>query len=201
MLHCSINRLHAVLQSSSQRLLGWPTLPTHSKREIAMAQIANTGAEKAADTAKNTTDNLAEVGKRTADQTAEVTREAAERTAAVARRGVQAVRRTVEAAAEVESAVAHRSAEATTELGQAFLDLVQQQTRHNLETLTALADAVDWERVAKAVDWERVVEIQSAFVRASLERATQLTQRYFAVGQAVTVSAADAAKRQVRKAA
>ena len=166
-----------------------------------MAQIANTGAEQAADTAKNTTDTVVEVGKRTADQTATATREAAERTANVARRGVQAVRRTVEAAAEVESAVAHRSAEATTELGQAFLDLVQQQTRHNLATLTALADAVDWERVAQAVDWERVVEIQSAFVRASLERATQLTRRYFEVAQAVTVSAADIAKRQAKKAA
>jgi hypothetical protein len=166
-----------------------------------MAQIANTGAGNAADTAKNTTDNLAEVGKRTADQTVAVTREAADRTANVARRGVQVVRRSVEAAAEVESAVARRSAEGTAELGQVLLDLMNQQTRHNLETLTALTHAVDWERVAKAVDWNRVVQIQSEFVRASFERATQLTQRYVAVAQAVTVSAADVAKRQARKAA
>ncbi len=166
-----------------------------------MVQIANTGAKKATDTTKNTTDNLAQVGKRTADQTAELTREAAERAENVARRGVQVVRRTVEAAAEVESAVAHRAAEGATELGQALVDLVHQQTRHNLETLTALTHAVDWDRVAKAVDWDRVVQIQSEFVRVSLERATQLTQRYVAVAQAVTVSAADAAKRQARKAA
>jgi len=101
-----------------------------------MAQIASTGAEQAADTAKNTTDTVVEVGKRTADQTATATREAAERTANVARRGVHAVRQTVEAAAEVESAVAHRAAEGTAELGQALLDLVHQQTRHNLATLT-----------------------------------------------------------------
>ena len=166
-----------------------------------MVQIANTGAEKAADTAKNATDKVAELGKRTADQTAEVTREAADRAENVARRGVQVVRRTVEAAAEVESAVTHRSAEGATELGQAFVDLVHQQTRHHLETLTALSNAVDWDRVAKAVDWDRVVQIQSEFVRVSLERATQLTQRYVAVAQAVTVSAADAAKRQASKAA
>jgi hypothetical protein len=176
-------------------------MPTPSNRETMMAQIASTGAEQAADTAKNTTDTVVEVGKRTADQTATATREAAERTANVARRGVHAVRQTVEAAAEVESAVAHRAAEGTAELGQALLDLVHQQTRHNLATLTALAHAVDWERVAKAVDWDRVVEIQSAFVRASFERAMQLTQRYLAVVQAVTVSAADAAQRQAQKAA
>jgi hypothetical protein len=78
---------------------------------------------------------------------------------------------------------------------------MNQQTRHNLETLTALARAVDWQRVARAVDWERVVAIQSAYVRASLERATQLTRRYFEVVQTVTVAAADAAQRQAKKAA
>ena len=166
-----------------------------------MAQTANTGAEKAADTAKNATDKVAELGKRTADQTAEVTREAADRTENVARRGVQVVRRTVEAAAEVESAVAHRSAEGATELGQVLVDLVNQQTRHNLETLTALGSAVDWERVAKAVDWDRVVQIQSAYLRVSFERAAQLTQRYFEVVQAVTLAAADTAQRQAKKAA
>jgi hypothetical protein len=166
-----------------------------------MAQIARTEPKNAADTAKNTTDNLAEVGKRTADQIAEVTREAADRAENVARRGVQVVRRTVEAAAEVESAVAHRSAEGATELGQALVELVNQQTRHNLETLTALTHAVDWDRVTKAVDWDRVFQIQGEFVRASFERATQLTRRYVEVAQAVTVSVADTAKRQARKAA
>jgi hypothetical protein len=166
-----------------------------------MAQTANTGAEKAADTAKTTTDHVAEVGKRTAEQTAEVTREAAERGENVARRGVQAVRRTVDAAAEVEGAVAHRSAEGASELGHALLQLAQAQTRHNLETLTALGNAVDWERVAKAVDWDRVVQIQSAYLRVSFERAAQLTQRYLEVVQAVTLAAADAAQRQAKKAA
>jgi hypothetical protein len=70
--------------------------------------------------------------KRSADRTAEVTREAADRTVNMARRGVQAARRRVEAAAEVESAVAHRAAKGMTELSQAFLALLQQQTRHHL---------------------------------------------------------------------
>jgi hypothetical protein len=175
--------------------------PSNSKEETIMAQIANTGAEKATDTAKNTTDNLARVGKRTAEQTVEVTRQAAERAESVARRGVQVVRRTVEAAAEVESAVAHRSAEGATELGRALVELVNVQTRHNLETLTALTHAVDWDQVARAVDWDRVFQIQSAYLRVSLDRAAELTRRYFEVVQAVTVSVADTAQRQAKKAA
>jgi hypothetical protein len=74
-------------------------------------------------------------------------------------------------------------------------------TRHNLETLTVLSHAVDWDRVAKAVDWDRVVEIQNEFVRASLERAPQLTRRYLEVAQAVTVAAVNTAQRQAKKAA
>jgi hypothetical protein len=177
--------------------------PSNSKEETIMAQIANTGAEKATDTAKNTTDNLARVGKRTAEQTVEVTRQAAERAESVARRGVQVVRRTVEAAAEVESAVAvaHRSAEGATELGRALVELVNAQTRHNLETLTALTHAVDWDQVARAVDWDRVFQIQSAYLRVSLDRAAELTRRYFEVVPAVTVSVADTAQRQAKKAA
>jgi hypothetical protein len=166
-----------------------------------MAQTANTGAEKAADTVKNTSDHVAEVGKRTAEQTTAVAREATERGENVARRGVHAVRRTVDAAAEVEGAVARRSAEGANELGQALVDLLNQQTRHNLETLTALGSAVDWDRVAKAVDWGRVVQIQSAYLRVSFERAAQLTQRYVEVVQAVTLAATDAAQRQAKKAA
>jgi hypothetical protein len=166
-----------------------------------MAQIANTGAEKAVDTAKNATDKVTELGKRTVGQTVDATREAAGKAEDLTRRGVQIAQRTTGAVGEVERAVAHRSAEGATELGQALVDLVNQQTRHNLETLTALSHAVDWDRVAKAVDWDRVFQIQSEYLRVSLERATQLTQRYLAVVQAVTVSAADAAQRQAQKAA
>jgi hypothetical protein len=155
-----------------------------------MAQIAKVTAEKAADTAKNVTDNVAEVGKHATNQAADV-----------AHRSVQIVRRAADTVGEVERAAARRSAEGTAELGQAFVELVNAQTRHNLETLTALTNTVDWDRVAKAVDWDRVFQIQSAYLRVSLERAAQLTRRYFEVVQAVTVSMADTAQRQARKAA
>jgi hypothetical protein len=155
-----------------------------------MAQTARTEAEKAANTAKDTTDNIAELGKRTTDRAEDV-----------AHRSLQVVQRTAGAALEVERAVAHSSAEGTAALGQALIDLMNEQTRHNLETWTALAHAVDWNRVARAVDWDQVFQLQGELLRASMERAAQLTQRYFEVAQAVMASAADAAKDQAKRTA
>jgi plasmid stabilization system protein ParE len=162
-----------------------------------MAQTAKPAAEKAADDIKGTTENTAEQGKRAADQAAEGAREATERVVDAARQGLHVVERAVGAAAEVE----RRSAEGTAELGRAFVDLMGQQTRQNLETLKALSEAVDWDQVAKAVDWDRVLQIQSEYLRVSLERAGQLTQRYLEVSQAVVSQAASVARREAKKAA
>jgi len=164
-----------------------------------MAQIARTGAEKAPATGSDTTDNVAELRKRTAEQAADVAHEAAKRTEDMAR----TVQRAAGAVAEVEREVAHQAAAGTTKLGRAFIELANEQTRHNLETLQALSGAVDWTRFAKAaVDWDRVFEIQRAYLRASLERAARLTQSYLEISQAVvTTSAAAATQRQAQKAA
>ena len=82
-----------------------------------------------------------------------------------------------------------------------FVELASEQTRQNFEMLKALTGAVDWNRFAKAVDWEQVLQIQSAYLRASLERSAQLTRRYLEVSQAVMTSAASATQRQAKKAA
>ena len=58
-----------------------------------------------------------------------------------------------------------------------------------------------WDQVAKAVDWDRVFQIQSAYLRVSLERATELTRRYIEVSQAVLTATASAAQRQAKEAA
>jgi hypothetical protein len=166
-----------------------------------MAQTAKPEAEKASDTAKDATDRAAEQGKRTVEETAEAAREATGRAEDVARHGLHVVQRTTDALGEVQREVAQRSAEHTAELGRVFVDLLQEQTRRNLETFQALAGAVDWEQVAKAVDWDRVARIQSEYLRVSLERGAQLAQRYLEAAQAVVDAAADAAKKQARKAA
>jgi hypothetical protein len=93
-----------------------------------------------------------------------------------------------------------QSADGAAELGRALTNLVQEQTRHNFETWTAFASAVDWDQVAKAVDWGRVVQIQTEYLRTSLERAAELSQRYLEAAQAVMATAADATRDQAEAA-
>lgn len=142
----------------------------------------------------NGDDRGRERGGRGAEETA---REAAGTTASV----VRAVPRAAEATGEAARAATHRSAEGAAELGQALVELVQAQTRQNLETWTALAGAVDWDRLVKAVDWDRVLEIQHAYLQASVERLGGLTQRYLELTQAAVAAADDAGRRQARRAA
>jgi len=153
-----------------------------------MAQIARTGAEKAPTpaSAKPATGNGAELPRRVVDQAAEVARGTAER---------------AEDAARHDAESAQRAAAGTTELGRAFVELASEQARHNLETLKALTGAVDWSRVVKAVDWQQVLQIQGAYLRASVERATRLNRHYLQASQALMTSAASAAQRPAKKAA
>jgi Helix-hairpin-helix motif len=118
-----------------------------------------------------------------------------------ARHGLHVVQQAAGAVGELEREVARRAAEGTAELGRVLVDLTVAQARQNLETLTALAEAVAWDRVAKAVDWDRVLQIQGEYLRVSLERAGQLTQRYLEVSQAVVTQAASVARREAKKAA
>ena len=69
---------------------------------------------------------------------------------------------------------------------------MQEQIRHNFETWTALTGAVDW---------EQVFQIQREFLRVSLERAAQLTQRCLEAARAGMIAAASATLNQARNAA
>ena len=179
-----------------------------------MAQTAKTEADKATNAVKDTTDNAAQLGKQATDnaaelskqatddaaklgkqapyKAAEVTREAAGQAENVARSGLQVVRRTVDAVAEVEQQTARRAAEGTSEISQVLIDLINEQTRHNVAAFQALTQAVDWRQVA---------ELQSRFLRESLERTAQFTQRYFEVSQAVLTSVLSATQEQAHKVA
>ena len=100
-------------------------------------------------------------------------RTAAAATSSTAQLGVKVARDTA----------TRRSAEGTAELGQALTELVQEQIRHNVVTLTALS---------KAVDWEQLFRIQGEFLRTSLERLAGLNRRYLEASQAVFTAAARA---------
>jgi hypothetical protein len=166
-----------------------------------MAQTGKPGAERALDNAQDRVEDAAERGKRTVDHATDVARAANDRTGDAARYGLHVVQRAAGAVGEVQREVTQRSAEGMAELGRALVDLTVAQTRQNLETWTALTGAVDWEQVAKAVDWDRVFQIQSEFLRVSLERTVQLTQHYLEVTQTVVTTAASAAQRQAEPAA
>lgn len=118
----------------------------------------------------------------------EASREASD----AARGGLRLPQQTVSSAGEVQRDITQRSAEGTIQLEQALLDLMHQQTRHNMEVWTALAGTIDW---------DQVVQIQSEYLRLSLERMAGLTQRYLEVTQKVVTAAADSVAQQARKAA
>ena len=156
-----------------------------------MAQIAKTEAGNAASSAKDAGDKIAELGKQTTAKAAEITRDAASRAETFVRGGLQSVRPTFDAAAEVGQTTARRAGSGMAEINQSLLDLLNEQARHNVQVLQTLA---------QPANWSKAVELQSAFLSASLQRAAQFAQRYVEVSRAVMSSAQTTARSQTRKA-
>src|SRR4051812_23716964 len=130
---------------------------------------------------------------RAGERAAETTRQAPETDARAAsttvREGLGVVRRAVGGAAETEREVVGRSSEGAAELGRLWVDLLGEQTRHNLQVAAALSQAVRWDEVVRA---------QGEFVRLSLERLHELNRRYLEIVQSV-MEAAPAAAERARK--
>src|SRR3954470_16497646 len=163
-----------------------------------MAQVAKPRHDQAVEQTKETAERLADQGRQAGG---EVAREVTDKGADAARHALDVVQRTAGAAGEVQREVARRSAEETAALGRTLVDLSVAQTRESLETLSKLTDAVDWDQVAKAVDWDRAFQIQSGYLRASLERAAEFARRYLELSQTVLTATASAAQRQAKKVA
>ena len=157
-----------------------------------MAQPARNAAEKDTNVARATASNVAEMNKRATKEGATIAREGGERAGEAVRDSFEATQRTAAAVMEVQRTVARHSADGVAELNQAFVDLLNQQTRDGIDALRELTGAVDWNTVAR---------IQGEFLRASLERSAEFTRRYFEVLQSVMASAASAPEEQTRKAA
>jgi hypothetical protein len=164
----------------------------HHTGMTAMAQIARTETNKATNPVKNATDNVAELGKRTTDKAAaEVTRELTGQVENVARSGFQSVRQAADAAAEVERKTARRAGDGVAEINQSLVDLLTEQTKHNVQLFQALA---------QPANWGKGPQLQSEFLRTTFQRAAQFTRRYVEVGQAVMTSALPTARGQAKKA-
>ena len=75
---------------------------------------------------------------------------------------------------EMQRETARQSAEGTAEIGKLWVELLDEQTRHNLQVATALG---------RAVNWEEIIQVQSEFMRSSFERMNQLNSRYLELAQ------------------
>lgn len=85
---------------------------------------------------------------------------------------------------------ASEGADRVAELGRAVLALAHEQTRHQVEVLRALAEAVDWDRATKAVNWDQVLQRQSEILERSQARRAQLHRRHVELTQAVLTTVA-----------
>jgi competence ComEA-like helix-hairpin-helix protein len=136
-----------------------------------------------------------------ASRAVEAGRAATEAVASTAYGGVEAAQRAMGAVGEVQREVAQRSTEGMAEVGRALVDLMHEQTKHSLDTLAALTSTVDWNRASQAVDWNQVFQIQSEFLRTSVERSVQLTRCYLETTQAVMAAAPATLQAEIRRAA
>src|SRR6185295_13815657 len=80
--------------------------------------------------------------------------------------------------------VTSSSSERAAELGRALLALAHEQTRHHLEVLRALTEAVDWDDCTQMMDWAQILQLQGEVLQRSQARTAQLHQRYLELTRA-----------------
>jgi competence protein ComEA len=120
----------------------------------------------------------------------EATRQAATEAGAqsassMAREGLKVVQRASDAAGEVQRETARQSAEGAAELSKLWMELLNEQTRANLEFATTFG---------RVVDWQEVIRVQSEYARASFERFNELNRRYLEIARSMMTAAASTAE-------
>jgi hypothetical protein len=134
------------------------------------------------------------------ERAADSARAAANAGTTAARSVLRVAHQSGQAAGEAQRDLAERSSEGLTEFNRVLADHVREHARQSLEAWTILARAVRWDEVIKAVDWQQVTELQTRYIRDSLDRTTQLTRRCLELGQAMMESAAAAQRKSDRAA-
>jgi competence ComEA-like helix-hairpin-helix protein len=152
------------------------------RKTLDFADKGGNGSDQAGRDERGTT----ETTHKAAEATRQTATEGARVAEATAREGVEIVHSVFGAAAETEREVVSRSAEGVAELGRLWMDLLSDQTRHNLEIATSLG---------RAVRWDEVLRTQSEFVRASLERLNELNRRYLEIVRGMTETTSAAVER------
>jgi hypothetical protein len=159
------------------------------RAERARPQERDESPREPARVARQVAETAGSIGRESADAAREAASAGAQATANVARGGLQLLQRTVEAVDEVEREVVDRSTQGVTQLSELFVDLIGTQSRHNVETLAALT---------RAMRYDALIQIQSDFLRASMERMAEFSRRYLEMTQQVMTAAAATPDRDRR---
>jgi len=152
-----------------------------------MAHPARHEAEKAEDATKNV-NKAAEPLRNGTGQIVELTRDVLKAGAQGATTFGNDLQEGVGAANEMQ----RKSADAAVEFSKLYMDLFKEQAEHSLQAATAFR---------KSFNWDEAIRVQSDFLRASLERMSQLNSRYLEIVQAVMGTAVSVAKDPAKKAA
>ena len=150
------------------------------------ARVAQGTARVAQETTERAAETVVATARRTAEAGRDATAAGAETASAAARGGLQLVQRFAGGVGEVQRETARQSTEGVTEIGKLWVELLNEQTRHNLQLAATLG---------RAVNWDELFQLQGEFVRASFERLNQLNSRYLEVIQAMTRAAAEQQRR------
>jgi hypothetical protein len=132
-----------------------------------MPKIAHLSREHGQDaaSAERTQAQLTRIARGTANAGADAARESVQ----VAQSATEAVAQRATEVAENLYGTTRKLAEESPEFGRDFAELLGEQTRHNVDTLSAYARAVNWTEVAQA---------QSKLIAGSFLRFSQFSTRY-----------------------
>jgi hypothetical protein len=117
----------------------------------------------------------------------ETVRESTKAVVEAGRPGLRLAQHTTAAAGEAQRELMHRTADSTAEFGRELTDLLQEQARYSFKLWGALGTG----------DWNQLWRLQTEYLRSSLDRAAQLTQRW----QAVLMATAGTVHKQEQRAA
>jgi competence protein ComEA len=162
------------------------------KAERERTKAAQEAERSARETAERTTEAAASALRSAVETGRGATKAGAEAASSAAQGGLHLVQRTAGAVSKVQRETTRQSAEGTAELGKLWLEMLGEQTRHNLTVAAALG---------KAVDWEEVVRVQGEYMRSSMERMNQLNSRYLEIVRTVMAVSVPATQDQDKRAA
>jgi phasin family protein len=164
--------------------------PEPERAERARPQEREEQPRETARVARQVAEDARSIGRESADAAREAASAGAQAATNVARGGLQLLQRTADVVDEAERDVLDRSTKGVTQLSELFVDLIGAQSRHNVETLAALT---------RAVRYDALIQIQSDFLRASMERMAEFSRRYMEMTQQVMSSATAATQDRERR--